>query len=185
MDKVRADEKAAYDVNQPEMEQGLKGVKMAIKVLKDYYSKDAAHGSAEGAGDSIIGILEVVEADFSKGLAEMVSAEEAAVAAYEQQTKENELTKMTKDQDVKYKNKEITALEKEISEISQDKEVVDTELASVNEYMAKLEEMCAPKQESYEERKARREQEIAGLKEALKILESEALLQIPHRHMRR
>merc|ERR1719446_1723252 len=50
MDKLRAEEKAAYDKNRPEMEQGLKGVKMAIKVLQDYYAKDAAHDAAEGAG---------------------------------------------------------------------------------------------------------------------------------------
>jgi len=177
MDKLRAEEKAAYDKNRPEMEQGLKGVKMAIKVLQDYYAKDAAHDAAEGAGSSIIGILEVVEADFSKGLAEMISSEEAAVAAYEAQTKENEITKTTKEQDVKYKTKEFTGLDKAIGELTQDKEGVEEELAGVNEYMAKLEEMCAPKRETYEERAARREQEIAGLKQALTILEGESLLQ--------
>merc|ERR1719217_1767464 len=105
MDKLRAEEKAAYDKNKPEMEQGLKGVKMAIKVLQDYYAKDAAHDAAEGAGSSIIGILDVVEADFSKGLAEMISSEEAAVAAYEAQTKENEITKTTKEKAAYDKNR--------------------------------------------------------------------------------
>merc|ERR1719217_1464886 len=58
MDKVRAEEKAAYDKNKPEMEQGLEGIKLALKVLRDYYAKDAAHASAEGAGAGIIGMLE-------------------------------------------------------------------------------------------------------------------------------
>merc|ERR1719217_1133836 len=64
MDKVRAEEKAAYDKNKPEMEQGLEGIKLALKVLRDYYAKDAAHASAEGAGAGIIGML---ESDLSKG----------------------------------------------------------------------------------------------------------------------
>merc|ERR1719316_605524 len=49
-DKLRAEEKAAFDVNSAEMKQGVEGVQMALKVLKDYYSKaDKSHGSAEGA----------------------------------------------------------------------------------------------------------------------------------------
>merc|ERR1719158_1519544 len=78
MDKVRADEKAAYDKNKPEMEEGLEGIKLALKVLRDYYAKeDKGHEAAEGAGSGIIGMLEVIESDFAKGLAEMISIEEA------------------------------------------------------------------------------------------------------------
>merc|ERR1719213_852503 len=40
MDTLRAEEKAVYDKNKPEMEMGLAGVKQAHKVLRDYYSKD-------------------------------------------------------------------------------------------------------------------------------------------------
>merc|ERR1719171_1428918 len=113
MDKLRQEEKAAYEANRPDMEAGIEGVKLALKVLRDYYAKeDKAHDAAEGAGGSIIGILEVVEADFTKGLADMISAEEAAQAAYEEQTHENEIEKTTKEQDVKYKTKEFTDLDK-------------------------------------------------------------------------
>merc|ERR1719265_1862669 len=71
MDKVRAEEKAAYDKNKPEMEEGLEGIKLALKVLREYYAKeDKAHDAAEGAGGGIIGMLEVIESDFSRGLAE-------------------------------------------------------------------------------------------------------------------
>merc|ERR1719214_225472 len=107
MDKLREEEKAAFDKNKPEMEEGLEGVKLALKVLRDYYAKeDKAHAAAEGAGAGIIGMLEVVESDFSKGLADMIATEDAAVAEYEKQTKENEIAKTTKEQDVKYKTKE-------------------------------------------------------------------------------
>merc|ERR1719157_482356 len=75
MDKLRAEEKAAYETNSAEMKKGVDGVKLALKVLNDYYAKDdKAHSSADGAGSGIIGLLEVVESDFSKGLAEMIAA---------------------------------------------------------------------------------------------------------------
>merc|ERR1719316_302137 len=97
MDKLRAEEKAIFDKNSAEMEKGIKGVKLALKVLKDYYAKaDKAHGSADGAGSGIIGLLEVAEADFTKGLSEMVSAERTAVSEYERTSNENEITKATK-----------------------------------------------------------------------------------------
>merc|ERR1719460_1977059 len=54
MDDLRAKEKGDYDKNKPEMEMGLKGVKLALKILNDYYAKAAAHSSSEGAGSGII-----------------------------------------------------------------------------------------------------------------------------------
>merc|ERR1719236_204482 len=38
-DKLRSEQKAAYDKNSAEMKQGIEGVKMALKVLKEYYAK--------------------------------------------------------------------------------------------------------------------------------------------------
>merc|ERR1719269_76973 len=72
-DKLRAEEKATYEKNSAEMEMGIEGVKKALSVLKEYYAKDSSHGSAEGAGSGIIGLLEVAESDFTKGLTEMTT----------------------------------------------------------------------------------------------------------------
>merc|ERR1719172_239743 len=110
MDKLRAEEKAAYDKNSAEMEKGIKGIRLALKVLNDYYAKEKSHSSADGAGSGIIGLLEVAESDFTKGLAEMNAAETTAVNEYEATSKENEITKATKEQDVKYKSKETKSL---------------------------------------------------------------------------
>jgi len=174
MDDIRADEKAVYEKNKPELEAGLKGVKLALKILNDYYAKaDKAHSSSDGAGSGIIGMLEVIESDFTKGLTEMVAAEQTAAATYEKETKENEIEKTTKTQDVKYKTKEAAGLDKAVAELTADREGVESELDAVNDYLASLEKKCTYKVESYEERKARREAEINGLKEALDILESE------------
>merc|ERR1719226_23916 len=197
MDQIRSDENAAYTKAKEELELGLTGVRNALTVLRNYYQGGAAafvqdsneqpakpvvHSKSQGAGDSIIGILEVCESDFAKELAKEEAEESDAKAEYDETTQENEVTKTMKTQDVKYKTQEFKSLDKSIAEMSGDKGAKDTQLKAVMEYYAKVNDRCIAKPESYEERKARRESEIEGLKTALSILESEtALLQVASR----
>merc|ERR1719412_2104959 len=59
MDKIRLEEKEEYTKAKAEMEAGIKGVQLALKVLRDYYAKDKAHAADEGGGGAgIIGLLE-------------------------------------------------------------------------------------------------------------------------------
>merc|ERR1719231_1935594 len=132
------------------------------------------HQKSSGAGGSIISILEVCESDFATNLAKEETQEADSAANYEKVTQENKVTTATKNQDVKYKTQEAAALDKKITEISGDRDTSNTELAAVNEYYGKIKERCVAKPETYEQRKARREAEIDGLKEALSILENEA-----------
>merc|ERR1719316_697610 len=176
-DKLRAEENSAYEKNSAEMKMGIEGVKKALSVLKEYYAKaDKSHGAAEGAGSGIIGLLEVCESDFTKGLTEMTAEEETAAADYKAYAKEDEIATVKKQQDVKYKNKEAAGLDKAVAETSTDLSAVTDELTAVLKGLDKLEDMCVAKAEPYAERKARRESEIAGLKNALEILEGEAVL---------
>merc|ERR1719311_204145 len=58
-DQLRSEEKATFEKNSAEMKLGIEGVKKALSVLKEYYAKaDKSHGSADGAGSGIIGMLE-------------------------------------------------------------------------------------------------------------------------------
>jgi len=191
MDSIRAEEKAAYDQAKAELELGVSGVQKALGVLRDYYGSSAAlvqtkfdafmqqpaapqqHSKAAGAGGSIIDILEVCEADFAKNLATEEVEESDAVAVYEKTTQENKLSVTMKSQDAKYKTKEHKGLDKSISDLSGDRDTTSTELSAVLDYYGKLKGRCIAKPESYEERKARREAEVNGLKEALEILENE------------
>jgi chromosome segregation ATPase len=178
MNKMRSQEHDSFTSDKADLEQGLAGVKTALKVLRDYYGGDHSHSAAEGAGDGIIGLLEVCESDFSKGLADTIATEEASQRAYDRETKENEIERATKDQDVKYKSQEATQLEKSVSEASSDREGVHEELAAVLDYRKTLKARCIAKAETYSERSSRRAAEIDGLKQALEILSSEtALLQ--------
>merc|ERR1712113_612283 len=90
MDKIRSESHAAYVQAKADLELGLEGVRKALGVLRDYYGSAAAlvqqpakpelHEKATGAGESIIGILEVVESDFATNLAKE-ETEEADAAA--------------------------------------------------------------------------------------------------------
>merc|ERR1740133_112158 len=204
MDSIRAEEKAAFDTAKSELSLGISGVQKALGVLRDYYQGAAAfvqndkfdafmqqpaapekHSASGGAGGSIIDILEVCEADFTKNLATEETEEADAASVYESTTQENKLSTTMKSQDAKYKTKEFKSLDKSISDLSGDKETTSTELSAVLDYYGQLKGRCIAKPESYEERKARRESEVAGLKEALSILEDEtAFMQRGKRSLR-
>jgi len=179
MDKLRVEEKGIYKKNKPVMEQGLEGIKTALKVLREYYAADDS-SSGGGAAGGIVGMLEVVESDFSKGIAGMVTEEETARAEYETETQDNNVAKATKEQDAKFKTAEHIGLDKTINEAQSDRNAVNEELSAVNEYFASIKKECIAKPDTYEEKVKRREQEMAGLKEALDTLEGSgaaALLQ--------
>jgi hypothetical protein len=201
MDKIRAESHAAYAEAKADLTQGLDGVRKALSVLRDYYGGASAsllqngasmssmmqqpaspelHEKATGAGDSIINILEVVESDFASNLAKEETEEGDAEAEYEKMTQENAVTKTLKDQSVKYKTQEFTGLDKSVSDLSSDLATEQSELAAVNEYYGKVKDRCIAVPETYEERAAKRESEIKGLKEALNVLESETVL-VQHR----
>jgi len=190
LDAIRSEEHAAYSKAKSELEAGINGVQKALGVLRDYYGGAALiqsddfsmmqqpampekHAAAGGAGGSIINLLEVCESDFSSNLAKEETQESDAASEYDKITQENKVSKTMKDQDVKYKTQEFKSLDKNIAEFSGDKGTLSTELGAVNEYYSKLKDRCVAKPESYADRKARREAEIQGLKEALQVLEEE------------
>merc|ERR550537_463918 len=209
-DKIRAEEKAAWESAEADFTSGLEGVGMALQVLRDYYAEKEesllqtgththaqAHMHAKvhakdekstGAASGIIGMLEVVESDFSKLLAEGKAAEDQAIKIYEEQTTENKIATKTKETEIKYKTKDQKETEALLESLKEDIGGSQKELDAINQYWEKLQPVCVAKPEPYEERKKRREAEIAGLKEALKILEEEsapeAFLQIRHRSRR-
>merc|ERR1712113_648977 len=154
----------------------LTGIKLALKILNDYYAKDHSHTAAEGASSGIIGLLEVCEADFSKNLAQITTDEDLAASEYEQVSKDNEIERTAKTQDVRYKAKESKSLDKFSGELTADRSGVQAELDAVLEYLSKIESQCIEKTETYANRKARRDSEIAGLKAALNVLETETAL---------
>jgi len=178
---MRQKEAAAWSEAKADYESGVEGVGMALQVLRDYYAekKDDAfvqttHDKASGAASGIIGMLEVVESDFSKNLAEGSAAEAMAIEAYEKMTQDNAIATTEKSTAVKYKTKDQKETAAALVGLKEDSAGTQKELSAIVEYWDKLQPMCVAKPESYAERKKRREAEIAGLKEALRILEEES-----------
>merc|ERR1719230_1078587 len=88
-DKLRQEEHAVFTKNKAEMEQGIEGVQMALKIIREYYAAEGkAHSAADGASSGIVGLLEVCLSDFTKGLAEMMATEDSAATSYSKSTME-------------------------------------------------------------------------------------------------
>jgi len=198
MDKIRMETHEDYTVSKKDLELGLTGVRKALHLLREYYGGGASliqddafmqqpaapehHSKSSGAGQSIVGILEVCESDFANNLAKEEQEEADAESNYQKMTQENKITVATKEQDVKYKTQESKSLDSTVAELSSDRETTNSELSAVLEYDGKIKERCIAKPETYEERSARRAAEIEGLKKALTVLNDEtAFLQKKNR----
>merc|ERR1719203_2654342 len=188
MNELRQEGKLYYAQSRADLEKGLQGLKLALQLLNEYYSaSDKAHNAADGAASGIIGLLEVCESDFTQDLARVIADEESAVAEYEKVSKENEIDRTTKTQSIKYKSKESKRLDGDVADLTSDRSIVQSELDATMESLGHLEDQCIDKAETYASRKARHAAEIAGLKEALSILENETafLQQLAKRHQLR
>merc|ERR1712166_204541 len=153
---------------------------MALQVLRDYYAKDdesflqSTHDKSTGAASGIIGMLEVIESDFSKMLADGSANEAQAQEQFEKMTQDNQIATTEKTTAAKYKVKDSKETVATLAGNNEDIQTSQKELDAILDYWEKLQPMCVAKPEPYAERKARREAEIAGLKQALQILEEEA-----------
>jgi hypothetical protein len=192
--KIRTTESADNKKAIADFSQSADAVVKAMGVLKSFYEgaliqtgsktgRPSFGGAKSDTGSSIISVLEVAESDFTTLLAETETAEDAAADSYEKATKDNEVSKATKLTDAKAKESEIKSLTVQLGHSKEDHASTSAELDAVLAYIDKLRPQCEEKAMSYEEKKAAREAEIAGLKEALEILEGSSFLQSSKRFL--
>merc|ERR1719321_2473830 len=185
--KLRTAEKATNEKSAADFRQAATAVEKAIKVLKEYYesaafiqvkaSKQPDFGAPKSdASHAIISILEMSGEDFTKLLMETETAEADAQKAYDDLALDTKVSKAAKQAEVKGSLSEVKSLDVALKNHKEDLDMTQKELGSVMEYLEKLKPQCESKVMSYAEKKARREAEIEGLKEALSILEGEAVL---------
>ncbi|CAD7940150.1 unnamed protein product [Amoebophrya sp. A25] len=160
-------------------------VAKAIEVLDEFYGKSALLQTTEsqpviesygGMGDSntgVVGLMQTIESKFSELESDTRAAESMAATTYK------EFMAVSKKQ--LEKNRDAIS-DTKIEAIKLDADIARTEkaltaktnsLKAAQEYWGSLQPMCVVKKVSYEERVSKREEEIAALKEAYKILEEQ------------
>merc|ERR1719213_835468 len=169
---------------------GQAAVSKATTILKEFYDKAAtatAMVQVQKSGQSpmpetfdeaytgqssggVLSMLEVCQSDFARLEADTTSGEEASAEEFAKFTSDSAVDKATKTADMKNKGEMKVKAESALQTAKKDLEGVTAELDAAMEYYEKFKPSCVDAGESYEERVARREEEIQSLKEALKIL---------------
>jgi len=198
--ELRAEEKADNTQTMQMSQEGIDAVKLALGVLKDFYEGafvqkgqyvppnsdrngktvgdlapeifDSSYHGVQSESKGIIGILEVILADFDRTHNKVTDDEKESQQNFE------EVEKMIQD-DIDARNTRIATAQDELAQaedelLAQQQSLQDaTELFdSAEQRLADLKAMCVDGLESWAERKKKREEEIAALKEALEILEN-------------
>merc|ERR1719265_1483589 len=187
---LRDEEKAKNTAIIEDAKDGQRAVEMAIKVLKDFYAKASEASFLQGGEEisqamrepyqpgedgGIMGMLEVIVSDFARLEADTTSAEDAAQEEYEKFMADSDEDVAVKNTEVDHKTASKQRTEETLKDLRKDLEVVQAELDAALEYYEKLKPDCVDAGLSYEERVARRKEEIVSLQEALKILSGESL----------
>jgi len=191
---IRNEEKATFTKAFADFTEAADAVQDAIDALKDYYGDasfvqvghkqpqgaPALGGAKKDSSNVIVGMLETMGQEFAKTAADLEASEHEAVEAYKKLTQENTVSKNAKETEIIGAKSEIATLDVAIGHSSDDKKMTEKELAAVHEYVLSLKPTCYGRVVSYAERKAKRDAEIEGLKEALQILEesSPSLIQL-------
>merc|ERR1719265_907573 len=178
---LRQKEHEEYLKASADQKQSAEAVANAVQVLSDYYSQGSFlqlsakqapefNSAKTDVAGTIMSMLEVAESDFTKMLAESEAEESSAQEAYDKLTQKNKVARAAATTDAKGKEAEVKQLETSLLNYKEDHATTSKELDAVLSYLDKLKPQCETKVMSYAERKARREAEIEGLKQALEIL---------------
>jgi len=179
---IRNEEHATYVKASADYKNAASAVEEAIRVLKEYYSSQAliqvskngpAFAQVKGdAASTIVSILETAAEDFSRMATQVETNEQENKDTYKRLIDDNKSAKAAKTEQVRAAESEIKSLNVALQGDGEDLKMVTKELDAVMGYLEKLKPQCETKAMTYEEKRAKRQQEIEGLKEALAILDA-------------
>merc|ERR1719281_48391 len=186
---IREEEKAKNAQTVKDAQEAQVAVAAALQVLKDFYAKaseatalvqgpaddapatfDKPYTGMGGSSGGVVGMIEVIESDFARLEAETTASENTAQREYDEFMSDSKA-------DIKSKHKEefdkgLLKDQKEYElklakkDLGESQAALDAALA----YYEQLKPQCIEVHVSYEERVARRKQEIEALQEAYRIL---------------
>merc|ERR1719310_2464777 len=116
-------------------------------------------------------MIEVIQSDFARLESETTAGEAQAQKEYDEFMEDASNDKASKSSDIDHKKTKKVNQEQALQEAKTDLEGTQKELDASMEYWEKLKPSCIDATESYDDRVARRKEEIASLQEAVKILD--------------
>jgi len=128
------------------------------------------HGSIDSS-KGIIGLLEVILADFDRTGATVQSQENQAQTDFEDMERVNKQDTDTKENSKKAKDSSVTSIDGEIVRLTDELKSTKKAHAAALTALEKYHSMCIQGEETYAQRVAQRQKEIEALKEAHGILE--------------
>jgi len=186
--KLRQEEKAKNTETISDSEEAQAAVAQALTVLKEFYAKageataliqaepeifDSPYKGMQSENGGVVGMLEVIESDFARLESETKAAEATAQKEYDEFMTESKVDKQKKSTDIEHKTAKKQDQEQALTTKKEDLEGTQKELDAALAYFDKLKPSCVDSGVSYEDRVARRKEEIESLQEALKILNGE------------
>lgn len=176
--------KAAEPVAQPAPQQGpIKWDSRSLVILTREVGGSAAGDAPPKkkplytgqASSGVLGLLEVIESDFTKLATETEASEQEAAREFDSFMADSSESKAVKSADLKHRENARIAKQVASGELKKNLRIVHEELDAALEYYEKLKPSCESTGPSYKEREAQRNKEIESLKEALEILSGDGL----------
>merc|ERR1712232_261004 len=134
---------------------------------------DGPYKGMQSANGGVMGMLEVIESDFARLESDTAAAEATSQKEYDTFMTDSTVDKESKETDIQHKEGKKQNDEQMLTEKNEDLEGTQKELDAALAYFDKLKPSCVDSGVSYEDRVARRKEEIESLQEALKILNGE------------
>jgi len=184
----REAEKAENTATIADAASGIDAVSKAIVILKEFYSSQeasflqqkkqvpemAAYKGMQSSTGGVVGMLEVIESDFSRLKAETEASEKSAATEYDSFMDASQASKKAKhDAEVQLRlDKDQTEFEQ--SQTEKELRLTEEELGKANEYYGFLKPSCLEVHVSWEERVMKRKEEIEALKQAYTLLDQKS-----------
>jgi len=195
--EVRGAEQSKNTVTIKDAQGAQTAVAQALSVLNEFYAKAAEATSfaqtgakkaepeifgdepyqgmgAESGG--VVGMIEVIQSDFARLEAETSAAEAEASKQYSEFMDDSKVDKTQKTADLDHASASKQDQESMLQEKKVDLEGTQKELDAALAYYEKLKPSCVGAGDNYEDRVAKRKEEIESLQEALRILNGEDVI---------
>jgi cell division septum initiation protein DivIVA len=188
--KIRAEETETNKQTVKDAQEAQAAVAQALEVLKEFYAKageaksfmqqpdapeifDSPYTGMQSENGGVVGMIEVIQSDFARLEAETTASEAEAQKEHDTFLSDSAVDKAQKSKDIEHKTVKKQNSEQAAQEKKGDLEGTQKELDAALAYYDKLKPSCIDSGVSYEDRVARRQEEIESLQEALRILNGE------------